>query len=442
MYFLNFMGNTFRIAALFVFVISAHFRLSAAVSDTISVMVYNLLYYGVNTPFCTSTNNNVDLKDINLRTIINHTQPDIFAVNEMGRGEHNADRILNEVMNYNLVNNPGDDSVYDRATYTNTATSTIVNMLYYKRDLFGIHSESVIANEVRDINLYTLYYKNDNLIQGDTTFLHCIVAHLMAGRSNSDQQRRFSEIQAAMGYITQNQIRGNVLFMGDLNMKSSYEQAYGLLTYHPNEDIRFYDPIDMPGEWIDNPEMAPYHTQSTRKVNVGCFASGGMDDRFDQILVSRPVLDGTSGVQYVQGSYRTLGQDGKRLNESLIDPVNYSEPEHVIMALYHTSDHLPVLLDLALKGTPVFVYQKMLQPVIRIVNPIIDTLDVELLTGAGTYTIRIISLFGSEVFTTAVECIASGDSFSFDISFLPNGIYVLQVSYGNAIVATEKLVVY
>ncbi len=436
------MGNTFRIALLYMLIIIAHIRVSATVSDTISVMVYNLLYYGVNTSFCTSTNNNVDLKDINLRTIINHTQPDIFAVNEMGRGEHNADRILHEVMNYNQVKNPDADPVYDRATYTNTAASTIVNMLYYKRDLFGIHSESVIGNEVRDINLYTLYYKNDNLIHGDTTFLHCIVAHLKAGSSHFDQQRRLSEIQAAMGYIAQNQVCGNVLFMGDLNVKSSYEQAYGLLTYHPNEDIRFYDPIDMPGEWIDNPVMAPYHTQSTRKINVGCFASGGMDDRFDQILVSRPVLDGTAGVQYVYGSYRTLGQDGKRLNESLIDPMNYSEPEHVIMALYHTSDHLPVLLDLSLEGTPVFVRQKMLQPVIRIVNPAKDKLDIELLTGAGLYTLRIISLYGDEVFTAGIESFTLHDSFSFGITFLPKGIYILQLSQGNDHVASEKLVVY
>ena len=211
---------------------------SYARQDTISVMVYNLLYYGVNTSFCTASNNPVDAKDTNLRKIISHTLPDIFAVNELGRNPQNATRILEQVLNTD------NRDYYSHATHTNTANSTIVNMLFYRNDKFVLYDEAVVSNVVRDINLYTMYHIAPELEQGDTTFISFVVAHFKAGSSQADQQARLLEAQAIMGYIAQNQIRGNVLLMGDFNMKSSYESAYGLFTYHPNQDIRFFDPID------------------------------------------------------------------------------------------------------------------------------------------------------------------------------------------------------
>ena len=54
--------------------------LPAAPNDTLGVMVYNLLFYGHYTSFCTPGNNNTDKKDEYLSTIFDHTLPDIFAV--------------------------------------------------------------------------------------------------------------------------------------------------------------------------------------------------------------------------------------------------------------------------------------------------------------------------------------------------------------------------
>ncbi len=431
-----------RFLAVIFILVGIYARIGQASTDTITVMVYNLLYYGINTSFCTSTNNNVDKKDINLRKIISHTQPDIFAVNELGRGEHNADRILHEVLNYNSDRSQPVTPEYSRATYTNTRNTTIVNMLYYRDDLFGIHHEAVISNEVRDINMYTLYVKDEFLIQGDTTFLTCIVAHLKAGSSNADQTTRLTEIQIAMAYISQNGPRGNLLFMGDFNMKSSYEQAYGLITYHPNEEIRFYDPIDKPGVWIDNPDMALYHTQSTRKYPVGCFVSGGMDDRFDQILVSRDVLEGNKGIQYVVDSYRTLGQDGQRLDESLIDPPNYSEPEEIIQALYDTSDHLPVLLDLYIGGRSTYAFEPVSLPMLNLSNPVSNELRLSLSAEEGSYTIRVLSVYGTIVLSDQIYLHPQMRSFTYDVSFVPAGLYIIQVIRGSELIETERLLKY
>ncbi|MCD4723670.1 MAG: hypothetical protein K8R63_02420, partial [Bacteroidales bacterium] len=69
-----------RIIYLFLFLFSLNFLTA---QDTLKVMHYNLLYYGQNTGFCNITNNNPDLKDAYLRTILGYVKPDIFTVNEM-----------------------------------------------------------------------------------------------------------------------------------------------------------------------------------------------------------------------------------------------------------------------------------------------------------------------------------------------------------------------
>jgi endonuclease/exonuclease/phosphatase family metal-dependent hydrolase len=409
----------------------------ASAQDTLRVLQYNLLYYGFNTSFCTSTNNNVDLKDGYLRTIVGHLQPDIFAVNELGRGEHVADRLLNNVLNID------GETKWARAAYTNTPNSSIVNMLYYDQEKFGLYDEAVVATVLRDINLYTLYYKDEALGQGgDTTFLSCIVVHLKAGSSVSDQQTRQAEVQATMNYIIENNIRGNVFFMGDLNMKSSFEVAYQLLTYHPNEAIRFYDPIDMPGLWFNNPDMAPFHTQSPRTGSHPCFVTGGLDDRYDFIMPTKPVMDGTLGLKYIEGSYRAVGQDGNRFNQNLIDPPNFSEPEEVIHALYHMSDHLPVTLKLL--ATEIVTSTSDIRyatPRVTYQNPVADNLYIKVDAPVQLVDLEVYSTTGELMTSARFNDIPSGASITVDVSHLPAGIYVIRVQVGNRQPYTGKLVI-
>ena len=415
-------------------------RTDAAGQDTVTVMVYNLLYYGQNTSFCNQQNNNVDFKDGYLRTIVARTNPDILAVNEMGRNPDNATRLLNNVLNQ------GGDERFAHAAYTNTANSSIVNMLFYDQEKFGLYSEAVIANEVRDINLYTLYYRSPDLETGrqDTVFLSCIVAHFKAGSSTSDQQRRLLEAQIAMGYIDQHGIRGNILFMGDFNMNSSFEQAYGLITYHSNEEIRFYDPIDKPGVWYNNPDMAPYHTQSPRTGTHSCFVTGGLDDRYDQILATASIMQGTRGLKYLGDSYKTLGQDGNRFNQSLINPPNHSEPEAVIYALYNMSDHLPVLLDLVVYPdftSHISMDFPMPDEELIMVNPADGVLEFTLNSQPGHYDFSLFNIQAKEVLARRELLNEPGQAFSYDVSHLPPGIYVLSISSGNRFAVSRKLVI-
>jgi len=394
----------------------------AAAQDSITVMHYNLLYYGINTSFCTSQNNNVNIKDQYLSTIIDYVQPDIFTVNELGRGEANADRILNGVLN------AGDESRFSRAAYSNTTNSTIVNMLYYDHNKFSLYFEAVAANILRDINLYTLYYNDqEGLEAGDTIFLTAIVAHFKAGSTASDQQTRTAEAQAVMAYINSNNIRGNLLFMGDFNMNASFEQAFQHITYHPNEAIRFYDPVDQPGQWYNNPAMARYHTQSTRTGSHACFVTGGLDDRYDLILTSHAILEGYMGLHFIEESYQALGQDGNRYNQSVIDPPNNSAPQMVVEALYGMSDHLPVVMKMQTSQITVSTPEYFAANGRFIFNnPVADRLNLKISGVSLPVVVSLYSLTGEKLFTSPAKHFLPGETWSVDLSRLSPGIYILR----------------
>ncbi|NLF42386.1 MAG: hypothetical protein GX587_06805, partial [Bacteroidales bacterium] len=183
---------------IYLFFIGAVFfsSVTALGQDTIKVMQYNLLNYGYYTSYCTYQNNSVDQKDIYLKQIIDYVMPDIFTVCELGSLNSNTTRILNNVLNTNGRN------YYQNAGYTNQAGSSIVNMLYFDSRKFGLKWQGIANSTLRDINVYTLYYKSDDLaVNPDTAFVTCVVAHLKAGSSSSDQQMRSTMVQNALNYL-------------------------------------------------------------------------------------------------------------------------------------------------------------------------------------------------------------------------------------------------
>jgi hypothetical protein len=412
------------------------------IGETYTIMHYNLLYYGFETSFCTSSNNNVDLKDGNLSVIIDYVQPDIFTVNELGSGlagpqdPGNLYRILDNVLN------ASGEHRFSAAPYTNGTNSSIVNGLFYDNTKFVFHSGDVVANEVRDINLFTLYVKDEDLLlAGDTIFLNAIVAHLKAGSTNSDQNARTTEIQAVMSYIVQNNLRGNIMFLADLNMQSSLEFAYQLLTFHINQEIRFVDPITQPGNWWENPNFAQYHTQSTR-TSSGCFAGGGMDDRLDQILVTHPLMSGTQGLKYVEGSYYALGQDGQRFNKSLISPPNLSAPSDVINALYNMSDHLPVILEIERVELPSSVSPVLaFEPQLIFANPTRESLNLEIRNINSNALISIFSLSGQLLRSFPINVEHHTEKITINILDLSAGMYFVRLEGEGFLPVTSKLLI-
>lgn len=320
--------------------------------DTIKVMHYNLLYYGKNIYDCSSVNNAVDAKNGYLRTIIKHIKPDIFTVNELD-GEDSypvtddASYLLNNALNVDGV------TYYCRTSFPKTF---LANTLFYNSQKLKLKKHTPLSFAVstsKVFNIYTLYYNAPDLaITNDTVFITCIVAHLKAGSYASDILERSTEIGIVMDYIKSKGIAGNYLFMGDLNLYTSSEQAFQKLINPSEELYKFYDPANQIGDWNNNSAFRFVHTQSTH-VSGDCFSSGGMDDRFDFILASESIMNGTQKVQYVTNTYKAIGQDGSSYNGSLNISSNTSVPSNVAQALYSMSDHLPVYLELRIDQTSV-----------------------------------------------------------------------------------------
>lgn len=396
------------------------FSISGFAQDTLRVMTYNLLYYGQPTDFCTFSNNNPNLKEGYLRTILAHDLPDIFVVCEISSNTLYHQRILDSVF-LKISGQP-----YARAVSQNISNSNIMNMMYYNSAKVALYSQRIIQSLVRDINLYSFYYKSPDLANGDTAFLHCIGAHLKAGSSSSDIQSRRNQVNNVIAWLQTNSQPGNYLFMGDLNVSSSEELAMQALLFGSDPRFRFYDPVNQLGNWSSNSGFAAWHTQSTH-ISGACHSGGGLDDRFDFILASADIMDGNNKMKYVENSYRTLGQDGLRYNKALLDsPFNASAPFPVLEALYHNSDHLPVLLSLAVNQTASGIAQ-FAENEFSYNNPVNDILTIAHngFQPGSQIVINIYAPDGSMLHTMKDH--TGNHSVQVDISFLPRGFYLVEI---------------
>lgn len=312
--------------------------------DTLTVMTYNLLQYG-------STGHSSlapSVKNPNLKTIINQILPDILGVNEVANNSLYCDNIL-----FNVLNQDG-RNYYKRANYSNVTNSSLVNMLYFNSNKVELSNQYFINGAVRDMMLYKLYYKdpNQNPIT-DTTFIYVCLVHLKAGNTSNDIADRNSETQAVMNYLNNMNLPSttNLIIMGDMNVYTSSEVAYQNLVNHTNTTIRFYDPINRPGGWSGDATFKDIHTQSTRiNTEADGGSGGGLDDRFDHILMNFNVINGNQRVKYIPGTYKTFGNDGNHFNGA-INNSNASVSQLVANALYSMSDHLPVIAKLSINSS-------------------------------------------------------------------------------------------
>ena len=354
----------------FLFLFFPFFNLQA---DTIKMMQYNMMYYTASAPSgCNTGGNYLNSKDANLKTIFQYVQPDVLCVNEIGASNTYVNRVLTQVLNTDGIN------YFDACPLTNFSGGSIANMLFYDKRKLGFHSHFYVTTSVRDINAYKMYYQSAGLQQGDTIFITFIIAHLKAGNTDSDKATRLVQVQRLMTKLEQIGIADNYVFSGDFNLYSDQEQSFQHLINYPNTLFKFYDPIDQIGYWHDNPAYASVHTQSTHTYSEnGCFATGGLDDRFDFILVSPYIYFGNNKVKAIKESYHALGQDGIRLNRSLIDPPNTAVPNNIANAMYNFSDHLPVLLDFEINTASSI--KEFGKPTIQIQNPVRNSLIIDLL---------------------------------------------------------------
>lgn len=320
------------LVASFLFALSSN-----AQTDTLTFVSYNLLNFPDGRDDC-GNNVVVPNRADSLRKILGYLKPDIFVGCEI-QTEAGADSVLSRSLNVF-----GATNYAAAAFHVNSTGPGLQNQLYYNTDKLTFVSQDYIVTGIRDIDHYVLYVNDPNLgMFFDTTFVEVYMCHLKAGSATADKNTRAEQTQLLMDYIATRPSDRNVFVCGDLNLYTSSEIAYANMITGPNA---LKDPINSPGNWNSNSSFAAIHTQSTRSgSNFDCGSTGGLDDRFDHIIVSNNVINGTDSLKYLPNSYHAVGNDGNHYNTNLIGgPVNSMYPDSVVKALYYMSDHLPVTL--------------------------------------------------------------------------------------------------
>ncbi|MCK5052042.1 MAG: T9SS type A sorting domain-containing protein [Candidatus Cloacimonetes bacterium] len=290
------------------------FTLTLSSAASVRVVTYNALNFGGN--------------DVNrlpfFETILNDIDADLFLFQEI------EDEMGGELL-LSILNNGTSDfsgSVYLNGPDTN-------NFLIYRNSLITFASQDTIGTALRDISEFELII-DGNLIR----FYSC---HLKSSTGN--EALRLAEVTKLRDHLSQLSEGSEFIIAGDMNFYTSSEPAYQKFIADETNNIgRAEDLSDQVGNWHDNINFAIVHTQSTRDSQFGGGASGGLDDRFDFIFSSYQMNNGT-GLEYIDNTITSFGNDGEHLNMSINDGTNSVVSPEVADALYEASDHLPVFAD-------------------------------------------------------------------------------------------------
>ena len=290
-------------------------------------MTYNILNYE-------DENNRED----DYALILDFTQPDLIVAQEI-IGQTGYSHFQSDVLD--VV----DPNGWSSAPFTNqTAQQDIA--LYYKHDIFTFVSTSVVytaqSSGTRDVIQWIMLHNLSGLE------FNIYGVHLKASSGSSNANQRLQETTILRNHL--NELAANSFIVaGDFNIysnNSSSEPAFDMLTgASDNSNGRLFDPIDRIGHWHNNSSYSDVHTQSPRTSSFGGGANGGMDDRFDWLFVSQSILDETSSMYYVDGTYCAFGNDGNHFNDAINDGTNNSVSAEMADALHDASDHLPVYMD-------------------------------------------------------------------------------------------------
>ena len=415
--------------------------LTAWSQDTLTVMQYNLLQYGNYQGYggCSESTNNTQDKDENIRTILDYVKPDIFTVCEFGA----TAALQSDFLRHNL--NIGSTNYWQTDNIINYASSNIINHIFYDSRKLGLKKHIALRTYPRDTDVYELYLKTNALAYGDTVKLVCIVAHPKAGEDY--ESSRFTLMQTVMGYVAQHYATDNVLLMGDFNMYGASETGYQVLTStYSNTNALFKDPLDNlggVGEWNNSYEFARFHTQSTRSGNQSCFSSGGMDDRFDFILMADEIKYGYKHLRYVNNSYKAIGNDGYHFNKSINQGYNYVVSADIANALYNISDHLPVTmkifcdLSLGVEDMEMASLDASVAP-----NPATDKATVHFFNPTeGDVQFELYTLQGLLVQRQSAHFCNGTQRQELNLQALPKGFYMLRLRHDTGLRQTVKVVI-
>lgn len=396
--------------------------------DTVRVMSYNLLRYGAVGIGCTPTG--VSARNTWLTDILARAKPDLFGVNEIGPIDNAVAPHVNITQNILPNINYGN---YEATQIRYESHQDICNMMWYNADKFGLVKQGLInvTGTRRDLDFYQFYYKSPGTIT-DSTYLYVVLVHLMAGSATD----RSDQTNAIMNHLA-TRVGGqpNVIVMGDMNMDSYNALAFQNMVNYSDTDLRMRDPLSLTGTWSNNTSAQHSWTQST-PGNAPCGAGNNLDDRFDVMVCTNALMNGTQGMSYLNGSYYVMGNP--------FAP-NQSVPTSISGALAAMSDHYPVMLDLEIDQSVSREPEVRVNLSLNVVSPVSNAIKgrVDIPAGhAGEFQIELIDVQGrillsqNEYWETGVHAL--------DIA-VPNpipGIHFLRISQPGTVPTVKKIVVF
>lgn len=302
--------------------------------ETLNTMFYNVFKFPNSLP---------QNRQLILRDILDEYKPDLFMICELVT-ENGGDLILNT----SLQNQP---DKFARALFVADTTKPddpLQTMVFYNTRKLTLVNQQKIPTVYRDINQYSFQL---NITSNDPIHLEVFVAHLKSSTGPANRQMRLEMVQEVTKSLKKlTQPNTYVLFAGDFNFYNSSEPAYQEII-NPANAILMIDPLNAPGSWQDNPAFSYLHTQSTRVSNIGfgsgtnAGASGGLDDRFDFIMMSENFKN-SSRFSFVIDSYKAYGNNEDCLNKDVKDPDCTGIYSQTLRTnLYNMSDHLPIVMQ-------------------------------------------------------------------------------------------------
>lgn len=316
----------------------------------IKAMFYNTLNYSLDTQSQERTSY--------LKTILDDIQPDIFMICELKNELASNYLFENAVLPFNAN--------FSKAEFkpSESPATSLLQMIYYNSNKLELEYNEVIPTGIRDINHYTFIIKSENSTD-EVTRIEVFVTHLKASRGFENMQKRLASVENFTRELDRLPEDSFVLFAGDFNFYTSNEPGFQKII-DENNSIQLIDPIDrlctaFPENGINyfnednydstyfwnNESFADVHSQSARNGQVnGDGSGGGMDDRFDFIMMSKNFIT-SSTLFYKPDSYKTVGNNSNCYNSFVSNSTCTGEfTQELRNALYFFSDHLPITLEL------------------------------------------------------------------------------------------------
>ena len=425
-----------------------------AQNDTLRVMVQNVLHFGDG---CQGTQQfldsqfkkiasyiNADLIGLDKVQVIKLNNSDPYGISPVWF----ADSIISQAL--------GSKFAYCTLTDYSQATDNDMSVLFYNKNKLNFLTVKTLYVGEEDIDLYKLYYKDPNLnTTHDTTYLYAVLCHTISGSSSTGRDGQATTVVDSLKKMFNH--LPNLIYMGDFNTHNSSEPGYSLLTQSSDTSFLFYDPPFHPDnklvysiDWTTNPSQAAAElttcTRSTTNPN-SCGNTGGGYSWFDHILLSDWIVNGYDYIHYIPNSWKSLGNDGKRIgldiNDSVTNGKNLSAPSSVLNAEWQFSDKYPVTVELAITynthvntGSSSIINQ---EESIKVGNPVKDIINLYFSSSfvGKNATMELYDICGRLV--KSVSFAVNSSQINQQVN-LASGIYLIHITVGGY-TSTKKIVV-